>query len=75
MFKDKIEYNNILSNGLVLLQQNPDCAWNPNNNWLYVKNSDNNWVTYRKLESWEIMQAEDQRDLCIVKQGTKVRNG
>ena len=67
--------NNILSNGLVLLQQNPDCAWNPKNNWLYIKGLDGQWVTQRKLESWEVMQAEDQRDYEVVQQGTKVRAG
>ena len=68
-------FSNILDNGLVLLQQNPDCAWNPKNNWLYIKGQDGKWITYRKLESWEVMQAEDQRDNCIVQQGTKVRAG
>ena len=67
--------NNILPNGLVLLQQNPDCAWNPENGWLYIRGADRQWVTQRKLESWEVMQAEDQRDCCIVQQGTKVRAG
>ena len=67
--------NNILRNGLVLLQQNPDCAWNPENNWLYVRGPDGQWVTQRKLEGWEIMQAEDQRDEGVVLQGTKVRAG
>jgi len=66
---------NILGNGLVLLQQNPDCAWNPANNWLYVKGGDGQWVTQRKLEPWEVMQAEDQRDGGIVLYGTKVRAG
>lgn len=68
-------HSNILPNGLVLLQQNPDCAWNPHNNWLYTKGADGQWVTQRKLESWEITQAEDQRDANIVLQGTKVRAG
>ena len=67
--------NNILDNGLVLLQQNPDCAWNPENNWLYIRGADGQWVTQRKLESWEVMQAEDQRDYGVVQQGTKVRAG
>lgn len=68
-------FSNTLDNGLVLLQQNPDCAWNPKNSWLYIKGQDGKWITQRKLESWEVMQAEDQRDYCIVQQGTKVRAG
>jgi len=66
-----------LPNGLILLQQNPDCAVDLNGDryhgWLFVKGPDGQWVTNRKLADWEIMQAEDQRDYGIVQQGTKVR--
>ena len=34
--------------------------------WLMWKHPDGQWVSKRKLEAWEIMQAEDQRDYGIV---------
>jgi hypothetical protein len=72
-------FNNHLPNGLVLLQQNPDCAVDLNggryHGWLFIKGPDGQWVTQRKLADWEIMQAEDQRDEGIVLHGTKVREG
>lgn len=34
--------------------------------WLMWKHPDGQWVSKRKLEQWEIMQAEDQRDYGIV---------
>lgn len=34
--------------------------------WLMQKHPDGQWVSQRKLESWEIMQAEDQRDDNII---------
>lgn len=34
--------------------------------WLMSKHHDGHWVSQRKLESWEVMQAEDQRDDSIV---------
>lgn len=59
-------FSNQLSNGMTLLQKNPDIAvqldggdWH---GWLFNKHPDGKWVSQRKLESWEIMQAEDQRD-------------
>jgi hypothetical protein len=71
--------SNQLPDGKILLQQNPDCAvdlsggrWH---GWLFVRHPDGHWVSQRKLEGWEIMQAEDQRDGGIVLQGTKVRAG
>jgi hypothetical protein len=70
-----------LPNGLTLVQQNPDCAVDLNSasrtyGWLFIRGPERGqWVTYRKLEAWEIMQAEDQRDAGIVQQGTKVRAG
>lgn len=36
------------------------------NGWLMWKHPDGQWVSKRKLENWEIMQAEDQRDSGIV---------
>jgi len=36
------------------------------NGWLMSKHPDGQWVSQRKLESWEVMQAEDQRDYDIV---------
>lgn len=71
--------NNQLPNGLTLIQQNPDCAVALNggrgHGWLYVKGPDGQWITHRKLDDWEIMQAEDQRDAGIIQHGTKVRAG
>jgi hypothetical protein len=34
--------------------------------WLMWKHPDGQWVSDRKLEPWEIMQVEDQRDYDIV---------
>ena len=34
--------------------------------WRMWKHPDGQWVSKRKLEAWEIMQAEDQRDYGIV---------
>lgn len=34
--------------------------------WLFWRHPDGQWVSQRKCEQWEIMQAEDQRDLGIV---------
>lgn len=35
--------------------------------WLFTKGPENDqWVSQRKLEPWEIMQVEDQRDDNIV---------
>jgi hypothetical protein len=70
-----------LPNGLTLVQQNPDCAVDLRSasrtyGWLFIRGPERGqWVTHRKLEPWEIMQAEDQRDYGIVQQGTKVRAG
>lgn len=36
------------------------------NGWLMWKHPDGQWISKRKLENWEIMQAEDQRDSGIV---------
>lgn len=72
--------NNILKNGLVLVQQNPDCAVDLKSDsrfygWLFVRGPEGQWITHRELTALEIMQAEDQRDYGIVQQGTKVREG
>lgn len=72
------EPHNILPNGLTLLQINPDCAADlrpeaPTFGWLYVKNSDGQWVTQRKLPPQEIETAQDQAADMNVLQGTKVR--
>ena len=70
---------NQLDNGLVLLQQNPDCAVDLTggrfHGWLFTRHPDGQWVSHRKLTGWEVMQAEDQRDAGIVLHGTAVRAG
>ena len=71
---------NVLPNGLTLLQQNPDCAacLDPtakDHGWLYIKGADGQWVTHRKLSSYEIEIAYDQAADMAVLQGTKVREG
>ena len=71
---------NVLTNGLTLLQQNPDCAarLDPNakdHGWLYRKHPDGQWVTMRKLSDAEIETAYDQAADMAVLQGTQVRAG
>jgi len=61
-------------NGLTLVNRNPDKAVDLRadskfSGWLFFRHPDGHWVTERKLESWEIMQAEDQRDEGIVVEG------
>lgn len=34
--------------------------------WLMQKHPDGQWVSERRLEAWELMQVEDQRDYAIV---------
>lgn len=67
-----VEHDNILDNGLVLLQYNPPYAvelrGGKNYGWLFKRDC-GNWVPVRQLETWEIMQAEDQRDEAIVQHG------
>jgi hypothetical protein len=69
---------NHLPNGLILLQETPNCAvdlsGDENHGWLYYQAPGAEWVKYRKLLDWEIMQAEDQRDECIVLQGPLGQN-
>jgi len=68
-----------LPNGMTLLQRNPDIAvqldggeWH---GWLFNKHPDGKYVSQRKLEGWEIMQAEDQRDEGIVIESPNMRIG
>jgi len=70
--------HNRLSNGLTLLQVNPDCAVqldtrDPRYGWLYTKGAGGQWVTLRKLDANEIETAYDQEADMVVLQGTKVR--
>jgi hypothetical protein len=62
-----IEYNNDVGNGLILVQKNPDYAVQLDERhgfygWLFYRHPDGQFVSKRKLEPWEITQAEDQRD-------------
>ena len=71
---------NVLSNGLTLLQQNPDCAARldtsaKDHGWLYTRGPNGQWVTLRKLSDAEIETAYDQAADMAVLQGTKVRAG
>jgi len=59
--------NNDAGNGLVLVQHSPDYAVQLDDKsdwygWLFYKHPDGQFVSSRKLEAWEITQAEDQRD-------------
>jgi hypothetical protein len=70
--------NNVLPNGLTLLQTNPDCAAQLNQDardygWLYVKGADDQWVAHRKLEAIEMVSAYDQAADMVVLQGKKPR--
>ena len=71
---------NVLTNGLTLLQINPDCAVKldpeaADHGWLYVKGPDGQWVTYRKLSGAELEQAYDQASDMAVLQGANLRAG
>lgn len=75
-----VEPRNVLSNGLTLLQVNPDCAVQldpemKDFGWLYIRGNDKQWVTFRKLSLLEIDQAQDQASDMSVLQGSKVRSG
>lgn len=69
---------NHLSNGLILLQENPNCAVDlsggEDHGWLYYQVPGEEWVKHRKLLDWEIMQAEDQRDEGIILHGPLGQN-
>ena len=71
--------SNELPNGMTLLQKNPDFAVDlrggKTHGWLFSKGASGQWVTSRKLENWEIMQAEDQRDEGIVIHSPNLRAG
>jgi hypothetical protein len=65
---------NQLNNGLTLLQVNPDVAaklcGSEHHSWLFTKESEEApWLPLRKMNSLEVMQAEDQRDYGIVLNG------
>ncbi len=71
---------NVLSNGLTLLQQNPDCAAQLDARdkaygWMYTRGADGQWATLRKLFDGEIEIAHDQAADMAVLQGTQVRAG
>jgi len=67
--KNKIEE---LPSGFILLQEENGracyaaCMIGQFSGWLMWKHPDGQWVSKRKLESWELMQVEDQRDDTIV---------
>jgi hypothetical protein len=66
---------NKLSNGLTLLQVNPDCAAQLDAStrdygWLYTKGAYGQWVTLRKLSADEVEIAHNQ---SAVLQGTNLR--
>lgn len=65
--------DNLTDEGFVIVQQSPtfvvDLNYNSiTKNWL-LKQTKEGYVPIRRLESWEIMQAEDQRDLGIILNG------
>jgi len=67
-------------NGLIMLQQNPDCAARlepgaKDHGWLYTRHADGQWVTLRKLSADEIETAYDQAADMVVLQGTQLRVG
>jgi hypothetical protein len=69
-----------LPNGLTLLQRNPDFAVDLRSEggyygWLFFRGDNKQWVTRRKMEPWEIMQAEDQREEGIVIESPNIRAG
>lgn len=62
--------DNITEEGYIIVQQDPtfvvDLAYDsPTKNWL-LKLVNGNYISIRQLETWEIMQAEDQRDYGII---------
>lgn len=62
-----------LKEGWARLQVNPEyvaCLDNSEwHGWVFKRHSDGQLVSYYKLQPWEIMQAEDQRDEGIVLDG------
>ncbi len=64
------DFNNITKEGYIIVQRNPTFVVDLNyesatKNWL-LKEINNQFLPIRRLESWEIMQAEDQRDYGII---------
>lgn len=59
-----LEQFHLSSSDFTLVQRNPDKAvcldGGKFHGWLMWRHPDGQWVSERKLESWEIMQAEDQ---------------
>ena len=69
---------NVLSNGLALVQSNPDIAVRLDTSardygWLYKRGPDHQWVTYRKLCPAELESLSSPANLGRVRQGTRVR--
>ncbi len=62
-----------LKTGWVRVQVNPErvaCIDNGEwHGWLFMRHPDGQLVSCQKLENWEIMQVEDQRDSDIVLDG------
>ena len=65
-----------LPDDFVLLQVNPDIAANlwgkdeRSRHWLYARSGENHlWKPFRKMDRWDIRQAEDQYDEGIVING------
>jgi hypothetical protein len=64
-----------LPDNFTTLQINPDYATNLYGgnglHWLYAPDNDGVWHPVRKLDRYEVIQAEDQRDLDIIIDGSK----
>ena len=62
---------------LIIVQRNPDKAVDLSggrfHGWLFYRHPDGQFVSERKLEPWEIMQAEDQRDDDVVLEGVMLK--
>jgi len=68
------DMENEMGNGFILVQHSPDYAVQLDRNsawfgWLFYRHPDGQLVSKRELESWEIMQAEGQRDENIIIDG------
>lgn len=63
-----------LENGLTVVQENSFYAADLRTDskfygWLFTKGPDGQFITIRKLESWELAQAEDQEFYGIIING------
>ena len=62
---------------LIIVQRNPgkavDLSGGRFHGWLFYRHPDGQFVSERKLEPWEIMQAEDQRDDDVVLEGVMLK--